>query len=49
MTDREVEAKCRKLATDLLPAVEIEALLERLWHLEQVDDIGQVIQRIRVR
>lgn len=48
MTDQEIEAKFRTLAGDLLTPAQTEALLERLWHLEQVDDIGDVIKMVRI-
>jgi 2-methylcitrate dehydratase len=48
MTDQEIEAKFRTLAGDLLTPAQIEAVLERLWHLEQVDDIGDVIKMVRI-
>jgi 2-methylcitrate dehydratase len=44
MTDREVEAKFRTLAHDLLALAETDALLERLWNLDQVKDVGEVIK-----
>lgn len=43
MTDQEVEAKFRALAQDVLTPAQTDALLERLWNLEQVKDIGEVI------
>jgi hypothetical protein len=43
-----VEEKFRSLATDLLSPAQADALLDRLWHLEQVEDIGQVIRMVRV-
>ncbi|HMH49650.1 MAG TPA: hypothetical protein VK548_05410 [Candidatus Acidoferrum sp.] len=46
MTDGEIEAKFRGLAGDLLPA-QTDALLERLWNLDQVKDIGEVIKMVR--
>jgi hypothetical protein len=36
------------LAQGVLPPVRIDTLLDHLRHLEQVEDIGQVIRRIRV-
>ena len=38
----------RTLAQGLLSPVQIDALLDRLWHVEQVEDIGQVIRLVRV-
>ena len=48
MTEQEVEVKFRSLARDLLTPAQTDALLERLWNLEQVEDIGQVIEMVRV-
>ena len=48
MTDREVEAKFRALSTDLLGQAQTDALLDRLWNLEQVDHIGEVLRMVRV-
>lgn len=48
MSDQEVEEKFRSLAHDVLTPVQTNTLLERLWHLEEVDDIGQVIRLIQV-
>src|SRR5215510_9396163 len=47
MSDQEIEAKFRTLAQDLLTPAQSNALLDRLWHLEQVEDIGQVIRLVR--
>jgi len=32
----------------LLTSTQTDALLERLWHLEQVNDIGDVIRMVRI-
>ena len=48
MTDAEVEAKFRSLAQDLLSPAQTDALLEKLWNLEQVEDIGEVIRLTRI-
>jgi 2-methylcitrate dehydratase len=47
MTDQEVEAKFRALGHDVLAPPETDALLERLWNLEQVKDIGEVIKMVK--
>lgn len=47
MTDQEIEAKFRSLAHDLLAPAQSDALLERLWNLDQVKDIGEVIKMVR--
>ncbi|MCE2463966.1 MAG: MmgE/PrpD family protein [Dehalococcoidia bacterium] len=48
MTNQELEEKFRALARDILTPAQVDALLDRLWNLEQVDDIGQVIGMVRV-
>jgi 2-methylcitrate dehydratase len=48
LSDREVEEKFRSVVSDLLSPAQADALLDRLWHLEQVEDIGQVIKLARV-
>ena len=48
MSDQEIEAKFRALAQGLLPPAQTDALLDRLWHLEQVEDIGQVLRLVRI-
>ena len=49
MTDAEVEAKFRSLAEPLIPAAQTAALLEKLWHLEEVADIREVMELTRVQ
>jgi 2-methylcitrate dehydratase len=48
MHDQEVEGKFRALARELLTPAQTDALLDRLWHLEQVGDIGRVIELVRI-
>ncbi|MBI3328863.1 MAG: MmgE/PrpD family protein, partial [Nitrospinae bacterium] len=48
MTVQEVEAKFRALARDVLSPAQSDAILERLWHLEEVQDIGEVIRMVRI-
>jgi 2-methylcitrate dehydratase len=48
MTDQEVEAKFRKLAAEWLTSRQVDALLDRLWNLEQVRDIGDVIRLVQI-
>lgn len=48
MTDQEVEAKFRSLAQGLLTPAQTDTLLDRLWHLEQIDDISEVIRLVRI-
>jgi 2-methylcitrate dehydratase len=48
MSDQEIEAKFRTLAQDLLTDRKIDAILDRLWNVEQVADIGEVIRLVRI-
>ncbi len=48
MTDAEVEAKFRSLAQDFLSPAQTDTLLEKLWNLEQIEDIGEVIRLTQV-
>ena len=44
LTDSEVDTKFRSLAQKHLPPARVDALLDRLWHLEEVPNIGDLIQ-----
>lgn len=48
MTDAEVEEKFRNLARDVLSDGQTDLLLDRLWNLEQAEDIGQLMEMTRV-
>ena len=48
MSDQEVEDKFRALACGLLTPEQIASVLERLRHLEQVQDIAEVIRLVRI-
>ena len=48
MTDAEVEEKFRILASGVLADERTDALLERLWDLEHVEDTGELIGLTRV-
>ena len=48
MSDAEVEQKFRALAQDLLSPSQTDTLLDRLWHLEEVEDIGEIIRLTRI-
>ncbi|MBM3943740.1 MAG: MmgE/PrpD family protein [SAR202 cluster bacterium] len=48
LTDAEVEEKFRALAKELLTPVQTDALLDRLWHLEQVEDMRQVMGLMKI-
>jgi len=43
MTDNEVEDKFRRQAVDLLPADQIDAVLETCWNLEQSASVGELM------
>ncbi len=44
IADSEVEEKFRSLAEDVLSARQIDRLLDRLWHLEDVKDMGEILR-----
>ena len=48
MTDGEIEEKFRSLTRDMLTEAQTDVLLERLWNLDQVEDIRQLIEMLRV-
>jgi len=43
-TDGELENKFRSLAVDVLPQRKIDALVEMIWRLEKVKNLGQLIR-----
>jgi 2-methylcitrate dehydratase len=47
MTDGEVEAKFRRLATMVLPPAQVEKAMRRLWQLEEMEDAGEVLALVR--
>ena len=44
----EMRAYRGSLVTDLLTPLQTDILLDRLWHLEQVDDIGEVLRLTQI-
>ena len=44
LTDNEVDRKFRSLAQEHLPAERVDVLLDRLWHLEDVQNVGDLIR-----
>jgi len=48
MSDQEIETKFRRLAEEWLTPRQIDVVLDRLWNLEQVADIGEVIRLIKI-
>ena len=43
MSDAEVEAKARSLAVPILGGRSTDALIDRLWQLERLPDIGEIV------
>ncbi|MFQ6026195.1 MAG: MmgE/PrpD family protein [Dehalococcoidia bacterium] len=48
MTDVELEEKFRALAEELLSEGQTNTLLDRLWHLEEVEDIGEILRLTKI-
>ena len=48
MTDEELEGKFYSLAQGLLSESQISGLLDRLWNLEDVEDIGEVMELTKI-
>ena len=44
MTDRQLDAKFRGQATLALPASQVDSLLDRCWHIDEVDEVGGVVE-----
>ncbi|MBI4529937.1 MAG: MmgE/PrpD family protein, partial [Candidatus Latescibacteria bacterium] len=44
MVDEEVEEKFRKLVQPYLPPRRVDRILQKLWHLEEVMEIGEVLE-----
>lgn len=49
MTDSEVEAKFRRLAAPLLSKNQIEAILDRLWDLEKIKSVREIVALFKIR
>lgn len=47
MSDVQIEAKYRKLCDGVMPTDRAEALLERLWNIDEIADIRQLTRLIR--
>jgi hypothetical protein len=43
MTDEQVELKFRRLTENVLGARRVAAILDQLWSMEDVSDIGRVV------
>ena len=48
LSDRQLDQKFRALVGDVLPKSRVERLLSTLWDLDQVDNVGEVIEQMRV-
>ena len=48
MTDREVEEKFEALCEPLLPRRQVRAILDALWKLEDMEDVGQIVPMFEV-
>ena len=48
MTDAHLETKFRSLVGEVLPRGRVERLLARLWKLDQVPDVGDVVALTRM-
>ena len=44
MSESDVEAKFRSLTEDVLSPRQVDRLLDRLWHLEEQKDIGDILR-----
>ena len=49
MTDAQLDAKFRTLAGDGLSKARVKKLLETLWALDEVPNIGQTIALTKIR
>ena len=46
MTDKEVETKFKIMADGILPQEQIEIILDKLWHLEDIKDIREIMSTL---
>jgi 2-methylcitrate dehydratase len=49
MSETELEAKFRKLASQVLEPPRIERLLESLWRLDELEDAGELVRQTEAR
>jgi 2-methylcitrate dehydratase len=49
VTDKEVEIKFKSLAADVLSPEQVDTVLDKLWHLESINNIGEIMDSIVVR
>jgi 2-methylcitrate dehydratase PrpD len=43
LTDKQLEEKFRDQAVMVLPASDVEALIQLCWRIDQLDDVGEVV------
>ena len=48
MSDDEMETKFRSLVGGMLPAARVDALVEQLWSLESLPEVGTLVQMTRL-
>jgi 2-methylcitrate dehydratase len=48
MSDAEMEQKFRSLASDVLPAARVDALVGQLWKLEDVPEVGALMRMTQI-
>jgi 2-methylcitrate dehydratase len=48
LSDAEVEEKFERLNRDIIPSDERRVLLDRLWRLDEIDDVAKVVDLLRV-
>ena len=48
MSDAEIEEKFRALTADLLPQARVDALVGQLWKLEDLPDVGALIEMTKI-
>ena len=49
LTDAQLEDKFRDQAAVNLPADDVEALIELCWRIDQLDDVGALVEASRVQ
>lgn len=48
VTDAQLEGKFRALAGTVLPPARVDRLLDRLWHVDALDDAGEILRLSRI-
>jgi 2-methylcitrate dehydratase len=48
MSEAEIEKKFRSLGADMLPAARLDALIKQLWKLEDLPEVGTLIQMTEI-